>query len=110
MKYLSLNEEAVLLAVLKLKGNAYPVTVRELVNGMTGKEMVYGTLYNTLEHLVKKGYVTSEKGEPTRERGGKGKVFFHLTRHGVAALDLTRRVRRGMWEGIGELKPDTEGS
>jgi PadR family transcriptional regulator len=106
MKYLSLNEEAVLLAVWKLEHSAYPVAIRDLVNKMMKRDIVYGTLYNTLEYLLKKGYVFSEKGDPTPERGGKRKVFFFLTAAGIEALQRVRDVRRSIWDGVPELGLD----
>ena len=38
--------------------------------------MVFGTLYNNLDYLVKKGYVATKKGETGPNRGGNIKVFY----------------------------------
>lgn len=98
MNYLSVNEEILLLAIVRLKDNAYPVSIRDIVKKMTGKDLVYGTLYNSLENLLKKGYINSEKGTPTSERGGKSKIFFSLSDHGVECLKNTIEFHKNIWE------------
>jgi DNA-binding PadR family transcriptional regulator len=100
MKYLTLNEEILLLAIWKLKDNAYPVSIREEVTKMTERNLVYGTLYRSLDYAVKKGLVVSRRGEPTPERGGKGKLFFNLTKEGIAALLSTRELQNSIWKGV----------
>jgi PadR family transcriptional regulator PadR len=108
MRPLSLNEEAVLLAIWKLGEEAYPVTIMEKVNRMMGRDMVYGTLYNTLDNLLKKGYVFAEKGDPTPERGGKRKVFFTLKKKGVEALKRNHEMHASIWKGAGDLLSEDE--
>ena len=110
MGYLTLNEEVLLLAIWHLKKDAYPVTIRDKVISMTKKNIVYGTLYNSLEYLLKKGYVTSEKGEPTSERGGKSKVYFSLTKEGILALQKTKEFHQEIWDGVTGLAVETDGS
>ncbi len=102
MGVLTLNEEVLLLAILKLKDNAYPVSIRKQVIEMTKKNVVYGTLYNSLDILLKKGYVTSKRGDPAPERGGKSKIFFSLSNNGITALKQTIEFHRTIWEDAGE--------
>lgn len=100
MKYLTLNEEILLLAIWKLEDNAYPVSIREEVMKMTGRNLVYGTLYRSLEYALKKRLVVFRRGEPTAERGGKGKLFFSLTKEGMAALLTTRELQKSIWKDV----------
>ncbi len=100
MNSLTLKEQVLLLAIWQLNDNAYPVSIREKVIESTGKNVVYGTLYNSLELLLKKGYVTSRKGEPTSERGGKSKIFFILTGEGISALQNSKQFYETLWLGI----------
>ena len=109
MKYLTLNEEILMLAIWKLKDNAYPVSIREEVIKMTKKDLVYGTLYNSLDYLLKKGFAASKKGDPTSERGGKSKIYFSLTKDGIAALERTRELHNEIWSGIDSLAVKNEG-
>lgn len=103
MKYLTLNEEILLLAIAKLKDQAYPVAIRDEVISMTNKNVVYGALYNSLLHLSKKGFVRSEKGEPTPQKGGKRKIFFSLTERGIEALQNTQKFRQSIWKDVEDL-------
>lgn len=100
MNYLTLNEQVLLLAIWQLKDNAYPVSIRDKVIAITNRNVVYGTLYNSLDQLVKKGYALSQKGEPTSERGGKRKIYFTLTDDGVAALQNSKEFYETLWQGI----------
>ena len=100
MNSLTLKEQVLLLAIWQLNDNAYPVSIREKVIEITRKNVVYGTLYNSLELLLKKGYVTSKKGEPTSERGGKSKIFFTLTDEGISALQNSKQFYETLWLGI----------
>ncbi len=97
---LTLHEQTILLSIWRLKGNAYGVTLRENVMKVTGKNIHYGTLYNTLNKLVKKGYVITESGEPTNERGGRSKIYYDLTETGKTALRKARSLQAALWEGI----------
>lgn len=100
MNSLTLKEQVLLLAIWQLNDNAYPVSIREKVIKITRKNVVYGTLYNSLELLLKKGYVASKKGEPTSERGGKSKIFFTLTDEGISALQNSKQFYETLWLGI----------
>ncbi|MFC1493304.1 PadR family transcriptional regulator [candidate division KSB1 bacterium] len=100
MNQLTLNEEILLLAIWKLKYNAYPVSIRDEVMKMTNRNLVYGTLYRSLDYVQKKGYVVSKRGEPTAERGGKGKLFFKLTDSGITALLKARELHQSIWDDI----------
>jgi len=103
MELLTVVEEMLLLTVFKLGDNAYGVPIRETVMEMTGKRIVYGTLYNSLNQLVRKGYVRTERGEPTAARGGRSKVFYRLTDYGTEALQFTRDRRSAIWADVPDL-------
>ena len=103
MKRLTINEEILLLAIWRLEENAYGVTIREKIIEYTGSEVSFGTLYNNLEKLVKKGYAFSYKGDPTAVRGGKRKVFYRITKEGVDALKKARELHRKLWDDIPEI-------
>ena len=103
MKLLTLNEEILLLSIWKLGDEAYGVKILDQYSSTTGKEIVMGTLYNSLDYLVKKGYISTQRGEPTPERGGKRKVFYSVTKSGLEALKITKELHESVWEDI----PDT---
>ncbi len=103
MQELSKNEELILLSIWKLQGNAYGVTIRKNVMGITKKTLHYGSLYNTLDLLVRKGLAVSQKSEPTAEKGGRSKILYNITALGKEALIATREIQNSAWEGIPEL-------
>jgi PadR family transcriptional regulator PadR len=93
-------EHIVVLALLRLADQAYGVTVRQEIEVRTGREVSIGAIYATLDRLETKGYVKSHLGDPTPERGGRAKRFFHVTAKGVAAVNRTHRALRSMTEGL----------
>jgi PadR family transcriptional regulator, regulatory protein PadR len=98
--YLGEFEHIVVLALLRLADRAYGVTVRREIELRTSREVSIGAIYATLDRLEAKGYVKSHLGEPTPERGGRSKRFFHLTAKGVEAVNRTHRALQSMTEGL----------
>ena len=97
-------EQVVLLAVARLEGDGYGMTVRREIERRTGRDVSIGAVYATLDRLERKGFVTSRTGDPTPERGGRARRHFELTRSGVRALRDTRRMLVALWKDL-ELRP-----
>jgi PadR family transcriptional regulator PadR len=98
--YLGEFEHIVILALLRLGDRAYGVTVRQEIESRTRREVSIGAIYATLNRLEAKGYVKSHLGDPTAERGGRSKRFFHVTAKGLATVNRTHRALQGMTEGL----------
>ena len=98
--YLGEFEQIVLLAVLRLTDNAYGVTVRQEIEERINRDVSIGAIYVTLDRLERKGYVNSRLGEPTAERGGRSKRFFHVTARGVSALNRAYDDLKKMIHGL----------
>jgi DNA-binding PadR family transcriptional regulator len=79
-------ELPVLAAVLRLRDNAYGVSVVEEVSTREEREVPYGAVHTTLSRLEEKGFLSSKMGEPTAERGGRRKRFYSVTAKGQIAL------------------------
>lgn len=105
-KFISRPEEIVLMAVWKLKDNAYGITIRKFIQEMTGKYWSIGAIYVPLERLEKKGLLTSYNSNPTQERGGRRKRLFQITQAGIKELDELYRINAVLWEGYPKLNPD----
>lgn len=99
-RMLTRAEEYLLLAVIKLKGNAYPVSIFDEIGNTTGASWTMGAIYFPLQRLEEKGLLTSFLGDPTSERGGKSRRFYRITEAGLEALAAARRAQEGMWRGI----------
>ena len=106
MKELTVSEEIILTSILRLRENAYGVAIRKKVAEVTQKEFIYGTLYNLLDQLVRKGYVSKTRGTPTPERGGRSKIYYALTPSGIEALEYARGLHKKIWEGLPDLAAD----
>ena len=93
-------EQMVLLAVARLGEEGYGVTVRQEIEGRTGREVAVGAVYATLDRLEGKGMLASFEGEPTGERGGRARRHFRLLPGGAEALRASRRMLDAMWDGV----------
>lgn len=102
--YLSDFELIAMLAVLRLGDNAYGVPIAREIEEQTKREVKLGSIYAALERLEEKGFVASELGEPTRERGGRAKRYFHVTRQGMRQVRDTQRTLIKLWRGVPELE------
>ena len=97
MILLSRSEELVLLAIWKLKENAYGVTIREQVSEVTGHDWSFGAIYKPLKKLTMKDYVLKEASGPYAERGGRTKYLYTITPSGTEALREIRQIHKTAW-------------
>lgn len=93
-------EEVVLLAVAALSPKAYSVVIAEELEQETGRPVSTGAVHAALQRLEQKGYLRSEMGEATAERGGRRKRFFTVTALGGRVLSDVRSVRNSLWDRI----------
>lgn len=91
-------EELTLLALLKLRDDAYGVTIRRALADATRRDISLGAVYSTLERLEQKGYVSSRFGGPLPERGGKARRYFKIEAPGSKALRQKEAI-------VARLKP-----
>jgi len=103
MKYLTRQEELVLLSVFHLRENAYLVTIQNHLNKVTDKKWSLSSVYVPLSRLEKNGYLHCTVGEATEKRGGKGIKYYSISQKGAKALADLRNVYERMWKGTGEL-------
>ena len=93
-------EKLVLLAVVRLGGEAYGAPIIREIEDRTGRTVTAGAVYVALRRLEKKAVVRSEFGPPTPERGGRPKRFFQITSHGLRTLQAARREWEAMTAGL----------
>ena len=94
--YLGEFEQIALLAVARLRTDAYGMAIRTAIAERTGRSVSIGAMYATLDRLVGKGYLQArdESGE------GRPRRFFALTAEGVQALEAARDLQQRMWAGL----------
>ncbi|MEL6330206.1 MAG: helix-turn-helix transcriptional regulator [Planctomycetota bacterium] len=82
------DREAVILQILSTGGlrGRYGLEIRELYELQSNRGMPLGSLYTTLKRMEAKGYLASEMGESTHERGGNRRKYFRIEAPGIKAL------------------------
>ena len=99
-EFLGQHELMVMLAVMRLGREAYGVPIAAEIADKTGREMLQGSVYATLERLEAKGLVFSQLGEATPQRGGRAKRYFKLTAEGVRQVREAQRALEALWVGL----------
>ncbi len=93
-------EQIVLLAVQRLEGNGYGMSIRREIERCTERAVSIGAIYTTLERLEKKGYLKSWEGDSTPVRGGRSRRHFELRPEAGEALLRSRGMLDRMWDGV----------
>jgi len=104
MKYLTRQEELVLLSVFRLKDNAYLISIQDHLIHFTGKDWSISSVYIPLSRLEKRGYLKTAIGEATEKRGGKAIKYYQLAKIGLKALAELEAINETMWNGVRCLK------
>jgi PadR family transcriptional regulator PadR len=93
-------ELLILLAVHRLKDNAYAVTVREEIEARTGRAVPRGSVYVTIDRLVRKGYLQERSAAGAAEREGRPRRVFRVTADGTRATRDALAGIRNMQKGL----------
>ena len=98
--YIGEFQEMVLLAVLILQEEAYGVKIQEEMQNQMDRTISRGALHTALTRLEEKGFLTSEMGDATAERGGRRKRLYTVTNLGKESLKEARELREQMWTKV----------
>lgn len=101
--YLGEFEELVLLTVGALHPKAYGVAIMDEIKNEVGRSVNISAIHSALRRLDEKGFVKSEMGGATNERGGRRKRFFELTPFGKKALDQAQSMRIKLYNRIPDI-------
>lgn len=93
---LGVLEEQVLVAVLRVRDEAYGMQVRREIEHVTARDVAIGAVYATLDRLEAKGLLRSTR---TQSPDGPRRLF-ELTAAGAAALSETHAMRQRLWRGV----------
>ena len=91
-------EEVILLLVGILGEEAYAFRFAEEFEAQTGRPVSIGATHSTLDRLESKGFLASEMGKSTSERGGRRKRIFTITAIGKKVLKASRDFKVALWE------------
>lgn len=93
-------EQMVLLAVLRLREEAFALAIIRELDRSAGRSVSRGALYKTLERMEGKGYVVWTLEESTPDRGGHPRRRFSVTPLGVEVLRSSRDALLRLWDGL----------
>jgi PadR family transcriptional regulator PadR len=103
-RFLTDFELMVILAVLRVRDDAYGVSIAREIEQTAGRSVTHAAVYLALDRLCRHGLVSARLGNPTAERGGRAKKLFSVTAAGLRAIRRTRRAFIALWKGVPELK------
>jgi DNA-binding PadR family transcriptional regulator len=93
-------EQAVLLAIVRLRDEAYGRGILREVQERLERDVAAGAIHATLERLEGKGLIRSRLGTGTTIRDGRARRFYRLEPAGVEALNNARAAVKNIWQGI----------
>ena len=100
MKILTIFEQIILASIITLNGDAYGVSIRKRAKDLSGKSIMYGSLYNILDQLHRKGYVARTKRKPVANEGGHEKIFYTVTPSGMKALQKAQDIQSAIRDSL----------
>ena len=93
-------EQMVLLAILRLRDDAFALAIIRELDREAGRSVSRGALYKTLERMEGKQYLVWTTEAATPERGGHPRRLFRVTPAGVEALRASREALFTLWDGL----------
>ena len=99
-------EQLLLMALLRLEGEASGVRLREELEDRAGRSVLPGAIYTVMERLADRGLVTSFTSDATPERGGRRRKVYRLAPDGERELARSYRQVHRLAEGLEERLVD----
>lgn len=99
-------EEVILLLVGILGEEAYAYNIAAEFESQTDRSVSIGATHSTLSRLEDKGFLTSEMGSATAERGGRRKRIYTITAYGRRALEISKDFKVSLWKQYPAFAPD----
>ena len=93
-------EQAVLLAIVRLRDEAYGRAILKEVQERLGRNVAAGAVHATLERIENKGLVASRLGSGTPIRAGRPRRYYRLQPRGARALNEARAAAETLWRGL----------
>lgn len=96
-------EEVLLLLTGILGAEAYAFRIAAEFESQTGRSVSIGAVHSTLDRLEGKGFLKSEMGNATAERGGRRKRIFTITALGKRTLKASYDFKVSLWKQYPEF-------
>ncbi|MDP2389275.1 MAG: PadR family transcriptional regulator [Acidobacteriota bacterium] len=97
-------ELMILLAILRVEGEAYGVRIAREIEETAGRSVQLAAIYAALDRMESRGLVGSSLGDPTPERGGRAKRLFRVTPKGLAQAKDTQQALTALWSNLPQLR------
>ncbi len=82
------------------EGDAYGLTIANSIRERLNRKVTLSSVHTALYRLEEKGFLVSEIGGATTERGGRRKRLFRITALGLKVLEDARASRNMLWKMI----------
>ena len=96
-------EEIVLLVAAAQYNQAYGLSIANTIEEKLQRNVTLSSVHTALYRLEEKGFVRSEIGGSSRERGGRSKRIFMITKAGKNVIEETRNSRTMLWNMIPKI-------
>ena len=96
-------QELILMAVIVLKDEAYGNEIQRQLESLLNERLSTGAIQTALKRMEEKGFLTSQWGEATNERGGRRKRIYEATSLAHNVLQDMRSVRDQLWQRMPNL-------
>lgn len=93
-------EQAVLLAIVRLRDEAYGRAILKEVQARLERNVAAGAVHATLERLERKKLVASRLGSGTPIRAGRARRYYRLQPAALKALNDAREAVDTIWHGL----------
>ena len=100
--------EEVILLLVGILGDeeAYAFKIADEFKSQTGRAVSIGAVHSTLSRLEDKGFLDSEMGKSTAERGGRRKRIYTITAYGGRILQESKDFKLSLWQQFPALSID----
>lgn len=103
--------EEVIMLLIGILGEeySYAFKIAEEFKSQTGRTVSIGAVHSTLSRLENKGFLESEMGKSTAERGGRRKRIYSITAYGRRVLKEARDFKMSLWQQYPSLESGLTG-
>ena len=91
-------EETILLMVAVMPNEAYGFSIAEEYAKTFEKRITISAIHTVLKRLEGKGFIASQMGGATSERGGRSKRIYTVTGTGMSTLHTLQENRMKLWK------------
>jgi len=96
-------EHQVLLAIIRLGGEAYSVPLVLELEERSGRDVAQAAVFIVLRRLEEKGLVTSRMEDSAETGTGRARRYFKLAPQGMDRVRAHRRMLERFWDGMDEV-------